>query len=612
MSFEEFSSFFASPDNKEASSSSPQNASANDDDFSREKNDSFPSFGRDESRPRNGGERDADYSRTGARYYQRGRRYGEQRPYSNDDFTPRRNDYAKPRRVSEVADGDAYPRKYSAPREYSRFDRKPYNPRFNERPNYDRPRDQYKRSWYEQRANDEGKPFHSRSNSERRPFNSFNDGSRSRRREREDRGQFRRQEGDFRSLPRRPRQNKRFVKRVEAYSLAESSLKRNVRPSRFNPVEAADASIRADFSRRDELLKLSSLELVKLARRTEDRFERQLVRQALRERIRRAAVTRAEGVLEFLPEGFGFLRCSANDFVTTADDVYVSPNQIRSLKLRPGSIICGQTRPPKGREKIFALLRVISVDGLDTGEAKARPNFSDLVVGRATKRLRLTREDLSDASDPLRAIEKSAPICLGQRATLVAPSGPASQSFLFKLVEATLANNSEITVVVLLHSADPKEIKERFNDPRCEVVSSVALPEAWWKIHVANLAFERAKRLVESGRDVVVFCDSFDLLASAWKEENATSETGNRSWSESPQEASPKTLLGLARNLEDGGSLTVVAATQPENGDAPADLKGVADAAIFFNPETGAVDLEKSFSLAKAESFDSSETTNPA
>ena len=612
MSFEEFSSFFASPDNKEASSSSPQNASANDDDFNREKHDPFPSFGRDENRPQNGGERDGDYSRSGARYYQRGRRYGEQRPYSSDESGPRRNDYVRPRRGPDSSDGDAYPRKYSSSREYPRYDRKPYGSRFNERSGYERPRDQYKRSWYDQRPIDEGKPYNSRSNADRRPFNSFNDGSRSRRREREDRGQFRRQEGDFRPQQRRPRQSKRFVKRVEAYSLAEASLKRNVRPSRFNAAEAMDASTRADFSKRDELLKLNSLELVKLARRTNDRFERQLVLQALRERIRNAAITRAEGILEFLPEGFGFLRCSANDFVTTADDVYVSPNQIRSLKLRPGSIICGQTRPPKSREKIFALLRVVSIDGLETGEAKARPHFSDLVVGRATKRLRLTQGDSSDATDPLRAIEISAPICFGQRATLVAPSGSDSQPFLFKLVEATLTNNPDVAVVALLYSTDPKEVKERFSDPRCEVVSSVASAEAWWKIHVANLAFERAKRLVESGRDVVVFCDSFDLLVSAWKEENAASDAGNRSWNEAPQEASPKTLLGLARNLEDGGSLTVVAATQSENGDAPADLKGVADAAIFFNPETGAVDLEKSYSLAKAESFDSSETTDPA
>ena len=613
MSFEELSAFFASSDNKEATSSNPQNASADGDDFNRDKRDPFSSFGRDENRPRDGEEREGDYSRGGTRYYQRGRRYGEQRPYSNDESYPRRNDYSKQRRFPDSSDGDAYPRKYSKPREYSRYDRKPYNPRFNGQSNYDRPREQYRRSWYEQRPVDEGKPYNNyRSGADRRPYDSSKDGSRLRRREREDRGQYRRQDGEFRSQPRRPSLNKRFAKRFETFSLAEVSLKKNVRPRRVEIQVAPDATTRLDALKREEYLKLSSLELVKLARRTEDRSERRLILQSLREKIQKAASTRAEGVLEFLPEGFGFLRCSANDFVTTADDVYVSPNQIRSLKLRPGSIVCGLTRPPKSQEKIFALLRVLSVDGFDIAAAKARPHFSDLVVRRATKRLRLTRDDSTDALDPLRAIEKNAPICLGQRATLVAPAGAETQSFFYKLVSAALSDNPEIAVVLLLHSADPKEVKERFNDPRCEIVSSVASSEAWWKVHVANLAFERAKRLVESGRDVVVFCDSFDLLASAWKEENAASETGNRASDESPQEASPKTLLCLARNIEDGGSLTVVAATQPENGDAPADFKGVADAAIFFNPETGSVDLEKSFSLAKAEPIDAPETTNPA
>ena len=615
MSLEDFSSFFPSQERREGTSSNSQDAPSDGSDLGREKHVPNSSFNRNDFRLRDGEERGDggdEYERNNLRYRQRTRRFEDRRPYANESSYQRRNDYAKSRRPAEFADGDSYSRRFSQTREYDRYERRTYSNRFNGASDYERPREPYKRSWHDQRPNDEGRATNSRPFSDRRSAEALKNGLKLRRFDRDERNQYR-SDSDSHYAARRPNRNKRFSRRVEGFSLAEASLKQNVRPSRFTQPTNSDATSSSDSQKNDEFSALASLDLVRLARKTSDRFARQPIFQALRNKIRKAAVVYAEGVLEFLPGGFGFLRCSANDFVTTADDVYVSPNQIRQLKLRPGSVVYGQTRPPKGQEKIFALLRVVSVDGLAPAEAKNRPNFSDLLARRASERLLLAQEDSSDAQSPLQTIEKFAPLCLGQRATVVAPSGEATQSFLYRLVTATLANNPDVVVVLLLHSADPKEVNARFNDSRCKVISSAASSEAWWKVHVANLAFERAKRLVESGRNVVVFCDSFDLLTTAWKEENDSSENWNRQWTEPvQQEASPKSLLGLARNIEDGGSLTVVAMTQPENGDAPAEFKGVADAAIFYDPETNAVDPQKSFSLSKADSVEPTESVNPA
>lgn len=610
MSFEEFSSFFASPDSGENASSNPQDYAADGAAQNRETTDPFSSFNQNEGRPRDGEERDGehDYARNSSHFFQKGRRYGEQRPYSNDPSYTRRNDYARSRRAPESLNGDAHSRKYSKSREYDRGERRTSPARYNGQLDYERSREQFKRPWHDQRLNDEGKSSNFRVYSDRRSFDSLKDNLKQRRQERDERTRFRNFESDVRTQPRRLNANKRFTRHGEGFSLAEASLRYKVRPSRLTSPESSESSTNI------ESLELSSLELVKRARRTSDRSERFAILQALRDKIRKASVIYGEGVLETLSGGYGFLRNSSNDFVTTADDVYVSPNQILQLKLRPGSVIRGQIRPPKGQEKNFALLRVVSIDGLAPNEAKIRPSFSDLVARRATKRLRLTQDNEDGESNAvqMRMIENASPICLGQRTTLVAPSCPEAQSFFYDLVSASLASNPEIAVVIALYSANPTEVKAQFNDPRCEVVSSFASSDAWWKVHVANLAFERAKRLVESGRDVVVFCDSFDLLSSAWKEENATPETWKRPWNEPIQDASPKSLLGLARNIEDGGSLTVVTATQPVNGNVPADLEGVVDAAIFFDPATGTVDIEKSFSLSKTETPNSVETQNLA
>ena len=389
-------------------------------------------------------------------------------------------------------------------------------------------------------------------------------------------------------------------RRREPLSLAETLLLKYGKLARSSSLEeVVRPDLEACSERYRELTKLGTRELVQKARQRED-AEHDLILQVLRDKIVQASIIYSEGTLELLPDGFGFLRKPSLDYVPSPDDVYVSPNQIRRFDLRSGVTVCGQIRPSKAMEKNFALLRVVSINGHDPSKVGELPKFLDLVVGRPTEQLCLAPEKqskkLDEATVALRTIDKSAPIGFGQRVLVVAPSAPEKHPLLYQLVNATLANYPEAHVVLLLLANDPAQAREAFSDSRCEIVSAGSETEAPWKLQLANLAFEKAKRQVEFGKDVVVFCDSLTTLSQAWKEEAEASVESGRS-SVNPQLIQqPKALLGLARKIDCGGSLTVVAFTLAEDGVVPEEYEGIVDTTIFLKDGSCSIDADKSFS----------------
>lgn len=382
----------------------------------------------------------------------------------------------------------------------------------------------------------------------------------------------------------------------EPLSLVEQMLVRYGRAIRTTPIEEIVVPRLEDVSQEyRDLFALDVLDLVRKARNV-DLENHELILQVLRDKLQLAAVIYTEGTLELLPDGYGFLRQASANFAACPDDVYVSPNQIRLLELRPGLRIRGQIRPSKGVEKNFALLRVLEINGKESNAAVNLPKFLDLVVGRSEKRLSFA--DASNADPVLDAIDKSVPVALGQRVLVMTNSQPEEPDVLGKMAVSTLKNQPDAHVVVLLLGKDSQDLRAKLDDPRCEILSAIADDSAAWKLHIASLAFEKAKRFVEFGEDVVLFCDSLDILSQAWKETFAEPADAARPNAAPSAKTPPKNYVGLARCVDDGGSLTVVGFTKAEENNVPEEFRGVADVAIFLNETSDGVDLERSYSRA--------------
>jgi transcription termination factor Rho len=273
-------------------------------------------------------------------------------------------------------------------------------------------------------------------------------------------------------------------------------------------------------------------------------------------------VLRGEGVLEILPEGYGFLRSQDWNYLYGPDDIYVSPSQIKRFDLRTGDAVLGQVRPPKEWERYLALLKVESINGDSPEQAKLRVAFDNLRPRYPDERLRLEDGDLS-----MRVVDLIAPIGKGQRGLIVAPPRAGKTILLQKMANAIAANHPEVSLIILLIDERPEEVTDTLaNVARAEVISSTFDEPADRHVQVADMVIEKAKRLVEHGKDVVILLDSITRLARA---HNTIAPHGGKILSggvEATALHKPKRFFGSARNIEGGGSLTIVATALIETG----------------------------------------------
>ncbi len=317
-----------------------------------------------------------------------------------------------------------------------------------------------------------------------------------------------------------------------------------------------------------ELKKKSIGELLTLAEelKMEDCSElhkQDLIFKLLKTKSEKDGLISAEGVLETLPEGYGFLRSPDYNYFPSPDDIYISPSQIKRFGLRTGDTVSGQIRPPKDTERFFALLRVDMVDYVDAEKARHRTIFDNLTPLYPQERIKLER-DPQDLST--RIMDLLTPTGKGQRGLIVSPPKAGKTILLQKIANSITANHPELILIILLIDERPEEVTDMERSVKGEVISSTFDEPPNRHVQVANMVLQRAKRLIELKHDVVILLDSITRLARA---HNAVMPHSGKILSggvDANALAQPKRFFGAARNIEDGGSLTIVATALVETG----------------------------------------------
>ncbi len=271
----------------------------------------------------------------------------------------------------------------------------------------------------------------------------------------------------------------------------------------------------------------------------------------------------ASGALEILPDGYGFLRSPQNSYLPGPDDIYISPSQIRLFNLKTGDTVYGQTRSPKEGERFFALLRIESVNFDEPRIAQTRIPFENLTPLYPNEKLKLETVSTEVST---RIVDLFAPIGKGQRLLIVAPPKAGKTILMQKVANAITANNPEVYLIVLLIDERPEEVTEMERAIQGEVISSTFDEQATRHVQVAEMVLEKAKRLVEHKRDVVILLDSITRLARAYNQTVPTSGKVLSGGVDSNALHKPKRFFGAARNVEEGGSLTIISTALIETG----------------------------------------------
>src|SRR5690242_6598895 len=273
-----------------------------------------------------------------------------------------------------------------------------------------------------------------------------------------------------------------------------------------------------------------------------------------------------EGVVEVLPDGFGFLRSPDANYLPGPDDIYVSPSQIRRFGLRTGDTIEGHIRSPKEGERYFALLKVNTLNFEDPEKSKHKVNFDNLTPLCPDQRFRLEIEDATRKDLSSRVIDIVAPIGKGQRALIVAPPRTGKTVLMQNIAHSITANHPECYLIVLLIDERPEEVTDMQRSVKGEVVSSTFDEPAVRHVQVAEMVIEKAKRLVEHGRDVVILLDSITRLGRAYNTVVPSSGKVLTGGVDANALQRPKRFFGAARNIEEGGSLTIIATALVDTG----------------------------------------------
>jgi transcription termination factor Rho len=274
----------------------------------------------------------------------------------------------------------------------------------------------------------------------------------------------------------------------------------------------------------------------------------------------------ADGVLEILPDGFGFLRSPEASFTASTDDIYISPSQVRRFNLHSGDAIEGEVRIPKDGERYFALNKLDKINGMAPEQMKNRIMFENLTPLFPTRQFRLERDIKSEENITARVIDLIAPIGFGQRALLVASPKSGKTVMMQHIAHAITANNPDVHLMVLLVDERPEEVTEMQRSVRGEVISSTFDEPATRHVHVAEMVIERAKRLVELKKDVVILLDSITRLARAYNNVMPSSGKIGSGGIDTNALHRPKRFFGAARNVEEGGSLTIIGTALVDTG----------------------------------------------
>ncbi|MGQ9844462.1 MAG: transcription termination factor Rho [Spirochaetota bacterium] len=288
-----------------------------------------------------------------------------------------------------------------------------------------------------------------------------------------------------------------------------------------------------------------------------------LIFEILKAQTERSGLIFSSGVLEVLNDGYGFLRSPNYSYLPGPDDIYVSPSQIRLFGLRTGDTVAGQIRPPKDNERFFALLRIEAVNYENPEKLQNRVLFDNLTPLYPETRINL--ETSSDEID-MRILNIIAPIGMGQRALIVAPPRTGKTIILQKIANAITTNNPDIILIVLLIDERPEEVTDMERSVKGEVISSTFDEPASRHVQVSEMVLEKAKRLVEHKKDVVILLDSITRLARAYNQVVPTSGKILSGGVDSNALHKPKRFFGAARNIEGGGSLTIIATALIETG----------------------------------------------
>jgi transcription termination factor Rho len=338
------------------------------------------------------------------------------------------------------------------------------------------------------------------------------------------------------------------------------------------------------------LAKMKMQELTKLAKELkieniEGLKKQQLISKIIEVQSQTNGLMYSEGVLEILPDGFGFLRSPNFNYLQSDEDIYISPSQIKRFGLRKGDTVGGYVRPPKNDEKYYALLQIKTVNGVDPEQLRGRPLFDNLTPLYPNERIVLetTPDEIST-----RVIDLLTPLGKGQRALINAPPRTGKTVLLQKIANAITKNHPEIKLIALLIDERPEEVTDMMRSVKCEVISSTFDEPAERHIQVAEMVLEKAKRLVEHKYDVVILLDSITRLARAYNTVTPSSGRVLSGGLDSTALQRPKRFFGSARNVEEGGSLTIIATALVETGSRMDDVifeefKGTGNMEIYLD-----------------------------
>ena len=350
---------------------------------------------------------------------------------------------------------------------------------------------------------------------------------------------------------------------VETIEPPQAGVERQQAPER-KPAQAPAGAI-LDLS---ELQKMSMPALQKMARDLNVETvatlkKHEIIHEILKKNGERNGSMFGEGVLEILPDGFGFLRSPSYNYLPCPEDIYVSPSQIRRFELQTGDVVSGQVRPPKDKERFFALLKVESVNREDPEKAKEKIMFDNLTPLFPTSRFIL--ETKSEEINT-RVMDLFCPIGKGQRGLIVAPPRTGKTILLQKIANGIVTNNPEAIIIVLLIDERPEEVTDFKRTVNAEVISSTFDEPPERHAQVAEMVLEKAKRLVEHKKDVVILLDSITRLARAYNTLQPHSGKILSGGVDANALHKPKRFFGSARNIEEGGSLTIMATALVDTG----------------------------------------------
>jgi transcription termination factor Rho len=298
-----------------------------------------------------------------------------------------------------------------------------------------------------------------------------------------------------------------------------------------------------------------------------NRFRKQeLIYALLKHQAGKNEVIFGDGVLEILPDGYGFLRSPESSYLATPDDIYISPSQVRRFNLHSGDTIEGEIRTPKDGERYFALVKVDRVNGESPEVGKHKILFENLTPLHPTEHMLLERDIRTDENTTSRVIDMIAPIGKGQRGLLVASPKSGKTVMMQHIARAITANHPDVTLIVLLIDERPEEVTEMTRTVKGEVIASTFDEPATRHVQVAEMVIEKAKRLVEHKKDVVILLDSITRLARAYNTVQPASGKVLTGGVDANALQKPKRFFGAARNIEEGGSLTIIATALIETG----------------------------------------------